>query len=124
MESQGILLFRHIFAIAPGALLLFSFKDDPDLYNSTGLKNHGKGVMGYVDAALDDFAGYKTDLEKLGKRHFERGIQIPHYEVVGQALIKTLADALEDDFTPELKAHWETVYGMIGEVMQGDQYEK
>ena len=82
-ETQGVLLFRHIFTIAPGALELFSFKDEPDLYNSSKLKKHGKGVMTYVDMALDDFDGNRPELHRLGKRHFDRGIQIPHYEVVG-----------------------------------------
>ena len=82
-ETQGVILFKNIFTIAPGALQLFSFKDEPDLYNSSKLKKHGKAVMTYVDLALDDFAGNTSKLQTLGKRHFDRGIQIPHYEVVG-----------------------------------------
>lgn len=34
VETVGVLLFRNIFEIAPGALALFPFKDEPDLYNS------------------------------------------------------------------------------------------
>ena len=53
------------------------------MYESVKLKRHGKGVMTYFDRALADFNGEKEDLSKLGNRHFNRGIAIPHYEVVG-----------------------------------------
>ena len=45
-------------------------------------------------------------MQKLGKRHVKRGVQIPHYEVVGQALIATLSDGLGAEFTDDLKASW------------------
>ena len=80
-------MFRHIFEIAPEALQMFSFKDEPDLYESPKLKKHGVNVIKMVDSALADFAGYKDKLEKLGTRHVPRGVEIPHYEVVGQAFI-------------------------------------
>lgn len=32
--------FKRIFEIAPGALQLFSFKDEKDVYNSAALKKH------------------------------------------------------------------------------------
>ena len=78
-----MILFRHIFTIAPGALELFSFKDEPNLYDGDKLKKHGKMVMTYVDRALQDFEGTTLDLTKLGNRHVSRGIIMPHYEVVG-----------------------------------------
>ena len=34
LEKVGVVLFKNIFKIAPGAIDLFSFKDEPDLYNS------------------------------------------------------------------------------------------
>ena len=33
-KAQGVLLFRHIFAIEPEALEMFSFKDEANLYES------------------------------------------------------------------------------------------
>jgi hypothetical protein len=34
LEPAGVLFFQRIFEIAPGALQLFSFKAEADLYNS------------------------------------------------------------------------------------------
>jgi hypothetical protein len=58
-ETVGVLLFKNIFTIAPGALQLFSFKDEPNLYEGENLKKHGLRVVGMVDkcvAALDDLS--------------------------------------------------------------------
>ena len=38
VEAAGKLLYQRIFAIAPGAVALFSFKDEPDMYNSERFK--------------------------------------------------------------------------------------
>ena len=101
---------------------MFSFKDEPDLYESPKLKKHGAGVLKYVDSALADFAGQQKALAGLGERHQARGVQIPHYKVVGDALVLTLQDALGDAFTPELKESWIAVYSLVCSAMQGDLY--
>ena len=53
--AQGVILFRHIFTIAPEALQLFPFKDEEDLYESEGLKKHGKNVIKHMDRAITDW---------------------------------------------------------------------
>ena len=124
MEAQGVILFRHIFAIAPEAKAMFSFKDEPDMFNSKKLKKHGKGVMKYVDAALKDFSGTVKGLQSLGSRHLTKDVAPAHYDAVGQAFVATLSDALGDDLTPELQADWVTVYTMMIEVMKGSHYDE
>lgn len=78
--------------------------------------------MKHVDLALSDFHSHKQAIIDLGKRHKNRGIELAHYDVVGQALLKTLADALGDDFTLELKQYWTQLYGLVAKTMQGDNY--
>ena len=102
---------------------MFSFKDEPDLYESKKLKKHGKGVIMHVDAALKDFEGTKEKLVNLGNRHLTKDVKPEHYDAVGQAFVNTLSDALGDDLTDELKGDWVTVYGMMIEVMKGQHYE-
>ena len=72
--TQGVILFKHIFQLAPGALEMFSFKDEPDLYNSPKLIKHGQNVFKAVDNALSGFSGHKTKLEQLGGRHVTKGV--------------------------------------------------
>ena len=72
--------------------------------------------MKYVDKAVSRL-GQEPDhnaedsLTKLEKRHVGRGVQIPHYAIVGQALIATLTDGLGAEFTEDLKALWVELYG-------------
>ena len=122
-EAQGVILFRHIFTIAPQALPLFPFKDETDLYNSDKLKKHGKNVVKHVERAITDFEGMNDALDKLGGRHKGYGILPEHFDIVGQALILTLGDALGDKFTDELKAIWVKVYALLTKTMKGNHYD-
>ena len=62
-ETVGVLLFKNIFTIAPGALQLFTFRNRKDLYNSPFLKDHATKVVDAVGAAVDGL----NDLEALAK---------------------------------------------------------
>jgi len=121
-------LFKNIFKIAPGALQLFSFKDEEDLYNCESLKKHGVRVVMTVDKAvqgLNDLGAIVPILQNLGKIHVDKGILPEHYPVVGQALLDTLEAGLgKDNFEGETKRSWEIVYGVISDTMIGDNYGK
>jgi hemoglobin-like flavoprotein len=58
-------------------------------------------------------------LKDLGATHLSHGLKLEkaHYDLVGQALIDTLATALGDDFTDEVKEAWLVVYATITEKM-------
>eukprot|EP00413_Alexandrium_margalefii_P028944 CAMPEP_0204576194 /NCGR_PEP_ID=MMETSP0661-20131031/41633_1 /ASSEMBLY_ACC=CAM_ASM_000606 /TAXON_ID=109239 /ORGANISM="Alexandrium margalefi, Strain AMGDE01CS-322" /LENGTH=360 /DNA_ID=CAMNT_0051584917 /DNA_START=54 /DNA_END=1136 /DNA_ORIENTATION=+ len=121
-EAVGVALFRHIFAIAPGALQLFPFRDDKDVFASERFKAHAARVVTAVDLAvssLDTPEELAVMLQGLGQRHVGYGVLAPHYDVVGQALIATLRDGLGKAFTPELEAVWMKVWVVISSAMQG-----
>jgi len=118
----GVLFFKRIFEIAPQALALFSFKDEPadKLYESPILKAHAIKVMKTVGVAvsmLDDLENLLPVLEGLGKKHVAYGVIPAHYGIVGQALLDTLALGLGDAFTPELKDAWSEIYGVVSSTM-------
>ena len=84
VENVGVLLFKNIFTIAPEALQLFSFKDEPDLYESLALKAHGVNVVNTVGkavAGLREFYTLIPALAALGERHVSYGIVEVHYDV-------------------------------------------
>ena len=77
LEECGIIFFKHVFKIAPEALQLFSFKDEPDVYESNGFKKHAKNVMTHVGKAvegLNDLEKLVPVLKNLGKRHVGYGV--------------------------------------------------
>ena len=59
--NVGVLLFKNIFTIAPGALELFSFKDTKNLYENPKFKTHVKKVVNTVGVAVEMI----DNLEKL-----------------------------------------------------------
>eukprot|EP00127_Corallochytrium_limacisporum_P006416 Clim_evm6s227 gene=Clim_evmTU6s227 len=111
-------LYTNIFTIAPEALQLFSFKDEPDMYNSPKFQQHGAKVVGTVGVAvkkLRDLPTLSPVLQDLGYRHVKYNVTDDMYDIIGQALLKTLQTALGDDFTPEVQAAWGIVYNFIKE---------
>lgn len=45
-------------------------------------------------------------VQDLGRRHSGYGVLSQHYDPVGSALLKTLADGLEVDFDEETEVVW------------------
>ena len=91
-EKVGAILFKNIFEAATDALLMFSFKDEKDLYKSKAFLRHGKQVVNTVGAAV---AGLRSAerlipfLKDLGEKHIMmgKGIGKAHYDLVGEMLI-------------------------------------
>lgn len=64
-------------------------------------------------------------LRGLGARHVEYGVQPEHYPIVGNALLKTFAQVLNDKYTPEVQQAWVNSYGDIVELMlEGAEYSQ
>ena len=92
-ERIGVQLFRNIFTTAPAALQLFSFRDEPDLYESRVLKAHGASVIntiGIAVAGLRDFDSLVPVLQILGRKHIGLGLVPEHFDLVGIELLRTL----------------------------------
>ena len=130
-EAAGVILFKHIFRIAPQALPLFSFgrvegaEVNDALFENDDLKAHATKVVATVATAV----GMLTKLDELvpiltslGTKHVGYGVVPEHYAIVGEALIATLGDALGDAFDAETKAAWVAVYGIVQKTMIGDNY--
>ena len=56
-------------------------------------------------------------LRELGKRHRDYKVARTDYDKVARALLTTMEEFLADDFTPDIRHAWLTVYGMIAEAM-------
>jgi hemoglobin-like flavoprotein len=97
------------------------------MYKQEVFKKHANGVILTVKTAVDLLEKGDTDtlvktLKELGAMHLSHGLKLKkaHYEMVGQALVDTLATALGNDFTDEVKRAWLVVYATITEkMMQG-----
>ncbi|CAB9503385.1 symbiotic hemoglobin 1 [Seminavis robusta] len=129
----GELLFRRIFEINPGAKAFFAFAkedSDNDIYQSEMFQTHSRAVITTVDAAVGLLKTNNMDtlvsvLRGLGAKHVAMNLEQAHYDLVGQALLDTLAKAVGDDFTDEVKEAWVGVYGVIvANMMEGARSKK
>lgn len=76
------------------------------------------GILSLVIAQLDNLQAVRNVLIALGKRHSRIiGVEVIHYELVGNALLRTLADRLDDKFTSEIENAWIKFFSYITNLM-------
>lgn len=109
-ETAAELFYNNLFEADPSLKSLF--KGD--------MKEQGKKLMQMIGTAvnmltrLDDLVPI---VQKMGVRHKEYGVETPHYDTVGGALLKTLGQGLGDAFTDEVKEAWTVAYGVLASTM-------
>lgn len=108
--AAAALFYRHLLADAPELRALF--RGD--------LQQQGDKLMrmlGWLVARLDDLPTLLPALEDLGRRHADYGVQASHYDRVGAALLRTLAEGLGAQFTPATERAWTDTYQVIADTM-------
>lgn len=76
------------------------------------------GILALVISQLDNLPRVREVLISLGKRHSRIiGVEVTHYELVGNALLRTLSDRIQDEFTPELENAWIKFFTYITNMM-------
>jgi hemoglobin-like flavoprotein len=74
--------------------------------------------LGVIVEALDELDRLLPTLAELGRRHVGYGVQRRHFESVGAALNRAIADVFGDDFTTELRDAWAEAYALVAAVMR------
>ncbi|MDR7269274.1 hemoglobin-like flavoprotein [Pelomonas saccharophila] len=131
MTPQQIDLIRSSFEplkpLAPTVAEAFYaqlFARDPALralFRGSDMSEQGTRLMQMLSAAielLDRPHSLNPVLLKLGQRHAGYGVVEAHYASVGAALLDTLSAGLGQDFTPEVREAWTTMYGHVAKTMQ------
>jgi len=109
----------------PGAHRFGPPTPNRQVFESAALKKHAISVIstvGVAVAGLSNLPALIPVLQKLGTKHVGYGVVPAHYDVIGQALLDTLALGLGAGFTPEVKRAWQAIYGVIATTMKGDNY--
>ncbi|MDO9355403.1 MAG: globin family protein [Solirubrobacteraceae bacterium] len=129
MTPQQIDLVRSSFALVqpiahPAAALFYNhlFEADPALRKlfRGDMAQQGERLMTMIGAAvglLDRPATLMPVLQQLGARHGGYGVVDAHYATVGGALLLTLEQGLGEAFTPETRAAWTAMYGIVSQTM-------
>ena len=56
--------------------------------------------------------------DQLGRRHLCYGMKDEHYKALRKALVRTLAEVLGQEFTPEVRAAWIAAFDMMASLTQ------
>ena len=109
-ETAAVLFYDHLFTLDPS--LRHLFKGD--------MQEQGRKLMQLLAVAvagLNDLDRLVPAVRALGQRHTGYGVEPGHYGTVGTSLLWTLEQGLGDAFTPEARAAWTTVYGVLAGTM-------
>merc|ERR1712066_973264 len=91
-----------------------------DLTHSSKMKAHAGRVVTTLATAvslLRDLPTLVPVLHGLGLKHVGYGVIPAHYDVVGQALIKSLGTALGDKMTPAVTNAYLKVFTVVKQTM-------
>mmetsp|Transcript_12393 Transcript_12393/g.19338 ORF Transcript_12393/g.19338 Transcript_12393/m.19338 type:complete len:250 (+) Transcript_12393:1460-2209(+) len=121
VPNIGVKIFENLFDIAPEALELFPFKDEPNLFEGESMKKHASNVMNAIGMAIegiDKLEPALPTLTSLGANHLGyKGVEIFHFELLHSAIQFTLEEALGTEYTEDVRDSWATAFNIIKNVM-------
>ena len=115
-DAAADLFYARLFTVAPQLRRMFP----ADL---RGQKQKLMAMIATAVGALHDLDALVPKVKALGMRHATYGATPEHYQVVGDVLLLTLERALGDAFTPQVRAAWTNVYGVLAATMQAGAAE-
>ncbi|MFQ6652734.1 hypothetical protein Gotur_024458 [Gossypium turneri] len=121
--------FSLILEIAPGAKNMFSFLRESEEIpqNNPKLKAHAVKVFKMTcESAIQlrekgEVVVADTTLKYLGTVHVKSGVKDPHFEVVKEALLRTIKEAIgEDKWNEEMNNAWDEAYDQLAEAIKAE----
>ncbi|XP_076899487.1 anaerobic nitrite reductase HB2-like [Bidens hawaiensis] len=128
----SLYLYAMILDIAPEVKGLFSFlKDTNELpRNNPKLKSHAVKVFKMVcEAAVQlrekgEVVISGSTLKYLGSVHLQKQITDPQFEVVKEALIRTVEKAMGEKCSEEMKDAWRVAYDHLADAVKTEMKQE
>lgn len=112
----ALVFYKRLFELAPE--LRPMFRGDIEVQSKKLID-----MLGVLIAMLERPLGLELELKAMGARHAGYGVKDEHYAVVGAALMAMLAEALDKDFTLEVRAAWTALYSAVETLMKAGAAE-
>jgi hemoglobin-like flavoprotein len=115
-DQAAALFYRRLFELDPDLQRLFT----------GNMQQQGARLMQMITAAvngLNRLPALIPIVRQLGERHATYGVRDEHYGTVAAALLWTLQQGLGEGFTPDVKAAWIKVYGVLSGIMRAPRHE-
>jgi len=109
-EAVVFLFYGRLFELAPEVRNLFHI----DMREQT---RKLADMIATIVGALDRFEELRPELMELGRRHAGYGAKPEHYDMLRQALLWALGQALSGEFDRNTKAAWNTLLETVAATM-------
>ncbi|KAK6137873.1 hypothetical protein DH2020_028381 [Rehmannia glutinosa] len=125
IPDLSLRFFSLILEIAPAAKNMFSFLKDTDEIpqNNPKLKAHAVKVFKMVSIQLHEKGEVvvaDTTLKWLGSVHLQNGVIDPHFEVVKEALLRTVKEAIGEKWSEEMNGAWGEAYDQLATAIKNE----
>ncbi|CAN6439411.1 unnamed protein product [Victoria cruziana] len=128
IPDLGFKFFTTILEIAPAAKDMFSFLKDTDEVpqNNPRLKSHAAKVFKMTcEAAIQlrekgEVVVAENTLRNLGSVHLKKGVQDPHFEVVKEALLRTIRQGMGEKSSEEMVNAWNEAYDHVASAIKAE----
>ncbi|AFZ23577.1 family 3 adenylate cyclase [Cylindrospermum stagnale PCC 7417] len=110
-DKAAEIFYNRLFELAPSFRPLFKGdmkQQERKLMNTLALAVEGLRQPDQIIPAV----------QKLGRNHAGYGVKAEYYDIVGEALLWTLAQGLGEDFTTPVRKAWEEAYTFLSEIMK------
>jgi hemoglobin-like flavoprotein len=100
--------------------LFETYPETKHLFGKTDMDKQGKKLLNSLILLVE---GLRTPemlepvLKDLGARHKGYGTITEHYPLVGEILLNTFAEYLQQDWTPEVAKAWTDIYTTVSNLM-------
>ncbi|XP_062091930.1 non-symbiotic hemoglobin 2 [Humulus lupulus] len=128
IPHHSLRFFSLILEIAPAAKNMFSFLRDSDEVpqNNPKLKAHAVKVFKMTcEAAIQlrekgEVVVPDSSLKHLGSVHLKNGVISPHFEVVKEALLRTIQEGLGEKWNEEIGSSWGEAYDQLAAAIKNE----
>ncbi|KAM6584331.1 hypothetical protein CsatB_011333 [Cannabis sativa] len=128
IPHHSLRFFTLILEIAPAAKNMFSFLKDSDEVpqNNPKLKAHAVKVFKMTcEAAIQlrekgEVVVPDSSLKHLGSVHLKNGVIPPHFEVVKEALLRTIKEGLGEKWNEEIGSSWGEAYDQLAAAIKNE----
>ena len=107
----GLLFYGKLFELDPAARQLFHVDLSVQVQKLMDM-------LTSVVESLDNFEGLHARLAELGRKHTEYGVRPEQYEILTEALLWSMAQALGPDFDSPTRETWRAALAFISAVMK------
>jgi nitric oxide dioxygenase len=109
-DAFSACFYERLFALAPETRALF-----PD--DIAAQREKLVAELSFLAEAVSDLPRFVERARDLGARHHRYGARAGHYEVVEQATLVALADALGPEWNQTTMLAWQRLYRLMAETM-------